>query len=59
MSNSKSLKAIKECANWLVCCLEAGWEKKDLAALEKLWWDNHDNHGNLVGFQQQTDMIKK
>lgn len=41
-------QALAACANWLNCCLEIGWKKSDLDALEQLWWDHHDRTGTYV-----------
>jgi len=30
---------VRLCAEFLVRCLDNGWEKKDLDGLEKIWWD--------------------
>lgn len=40
-------KKVKKCAEWLAYCLEIGWDKSQLDALEKLWMDNHDDNGNF------------
>jgi len=45
---SKSREAIKLCAMWLLFCLNNGWKKEQLEALEKLWWEHHDDAGNLI-----------
>ncbi len=37
----------RKCAEFLAECLRIGWRKSDLDALEKLWLDGHDEHGNL------------
>ena len=39
--------AIIACARWLQACLELGWDQSDLDFLERLWWQHHDEHGNL------------
>jgi len=44
-----SQKAFRACARWLQTCLEIGWRKSDLDALEKLWWEHHDDNGKLKG----------
>ena len=44
----RALKALRECAEWLVKCLEFGWSRDDLDALEALWWEYHDHTGRLV-----------
>lgn len=41
-------KALKACADWLGYCLSIGWEKSQLDALEKIWWQHRDNKGNLI-----------
>lgn len=40
-------RAIRQCAEWLAYCLWIGWKKSDLDALEALWWQYHDERGNL------------
>lgn len=44
----KTHRAVKSCAEWLNYCLEIGWDKSQLDALEKLWWEHHDNKGRLI-----------
>jgi hypothetical protein len=46
-----TLQAKRKCAEWLVKCLELGWRKDQLNALEKTWWKFHDENGllNLSG----------
>ncbi len=45
---STTLKAIKACADWLRYCLSIGWSRDDIDALEALWWQYHDEYGNLA-----------
>jgi hypothetical protein len=40
-------KALRTCAEWLAYCLKLGWPKSDLNELEALWWQYHDENGNL------------
>jgi hypothetical protein len=42
-------RAQRECARWLHECLRLGWSKKDLDALEALWWKYHDHQGKWKG----------
>lgn len=32
---------VKKCAEWLKWCLDNGWSKESLDALEALWWKYH------------------
>lgn len=43
----RSQKAAKACAQWLVFCLRIGWQRSQLDALERVWWEHHDDYGNL------------
>jgi len=43
-----SNKALRACANWLSYCLKIGWPTKDIHRLEELWWQYHDERGNLL-----------
>jgi hypothetical protein len=47
MAEQRTQKAIRECGEWLVACLRMGWGKDSLDALEALWWEHHDERGNL------------
>ena len=38
----RSHRAYAKCAKWLAYCLEIGWNKSQLDALEKLWWEHHN-----------------
>jgi hypothetical protein len=45
MSGRSEIAEVKRCAEWLRYCLEIGWKKSQLDALEKLWWKFHKlNH---------------
>lgn len=50
----KKTQGIKKCAEWLRYCLEIGWKKEQLDALEKIWWDFHDGNGNLLKYNSQS-----
>ncbi len=41
-------KALGLCAKWLQWCLHNGWPKSTLDDLERLWWEYHDENGDLV-----------
>ena len=41
-------RAIKACAAWLAFCLQIGWERSKLNALERIWWQHHDDDGRLT-----------
>lgn len=41
-------QAIKKCAEWLAGCLKSGWDKKHLDGLQRIWWEHHDEQGNLI-----------
>lgn len=44
-------KAVQACAEWLASCLQLGWRKDELDALEAVWWWYHDNCGRLKPFE--------
>lgn len=44
----KSRRAIVACGKWLAECLRLGWSRDQLDALEALWWQYHDDQGNLT-----------
>lgn len=48
-------KGIKACGNWLAYCLELGFPKSSLDALEALWWKHHDGYGNVLPPSQQAN----
>ena len=37
-----------KCFHWLKYCLKIGWDKKDIDALEKLWFEHHDEETGEV-----------
>ena len=41
-------RAVRACAEWLAACLQLGWSRADLDALEGLWWRYHDDGGRLI-----------
>ena len=43
----KTTKAMTKCAKWLSLCLKLGWRKESLDLLESLWWEHHDDKGNV------------
>ena len=43
-----SRRAVRACAAWLVSCVRLGWRRTDLDALERLWWQYHDDDGRLT-----------
>ncbi len=43
----RTLRAQRKCAEWLAYCLLIGWDKGTLDALENLWWEHHDDYGNM------------
>lgn len=45
---SRHHRAMLACAEWLAYCLEIGWLKSQLDDLERLWWQYHDDQGNLI-----------
>lgn len=46
-SDNRSQKAMLACLNWLTYCLKIGWNVNDVPRLESLWWEFHDDQGNL------------
>lgn len=40
-------QAQKECAEAMVKMLEVGWRKKDLDALEAIWWTVRNSDGSV------------
>ena len=50
-------RAIKKCAVWLIFCLSIGWKKEQLDALEKLWWEFHDENGNMI-VRERCEAVK-
>ena len=44
----RTIRAQRECTQWLGVCLKLGWRKSDLDELEKLWWKWHDDNGSLI-----------
>lgn len=45
---SPTQKALRECAEWLAFCVRIGWSKSVLDQLEALWWEFHDERGQLT-----------
>lgn len=45
---ARSTKAIYACANWLSACIRMGWDKSLLDELERIWWQWHDDYGNMI-----------
>lgn len=36
-----SLRASRQCAQWLQYCLRIGWSRSSLDRLQALWWQYH------------------
>lgn len=51
---TRSTKAIRTCAEWLAFCIRIGWPRRDLDALERIWWDCHDDFGRLRALKDPT-----
>jgi hypothetical protein len=45
---ARTVKAVRDCAEWLSYCLQIGWKREQLDELEALWWKYHNWHGELV-----------
>ena len=43
----KTKRGIMLCSEWLHYCLGLGWKKKDLNALEELFWKARDGNGDM------------
>jgi hypothetical protein len=41
-------RAILECAIWLHWLLSIGWKKRELDALERVWWTYHTKEGKCL-----------
>lgn len=39
-------EAVRASLDWVEACQRLGWPADDLDALESLWWQYHDSHGN-------------
>lgn len=37
-----------KCFQWLDYCLKIGWPKSSLERLQELWWEYHDDEGNIM-----------
>jgi hypothetical protein len=55
-SSGKSNLGIRRCAEWLAYCIEIGWGKRDLNALEEFWWKSRDKDGNLLSSEQAVQV---
>lgn len=44
----RTIKAIERCAEWLVYCLSIGYKKSQLDRLEGIWWEHHNEKGELI-----------
>jgi hypothetical protein len=42
-SSHRTRKQIEACSQWLFFCLSIGWKKSELDALQRLWWEFHDD----------------
>lgn len=45
--------ANRRCLEWLTYCLQIGWPPDDLVALQKIWWEHHDDYGRLIADTQR------
>nr|WP_298660285.1 hypothetical protein [uncultured Flavobacterium sp.] len=48
LREGRTNKAVESCTKWLSYCIEIGWDKSQLDALETIWWEHRDNNGNLL-----------
>lgn len=49
---SRTRRAIVGCGYWLAECLRLGWDRSDLDWLEALWWQYHDDNGQLISARE-------
>ena len=47
-ARSPTRAAIWACAEWLEFCVRIGWDKATLDRLQEIWWQFHDDKGNLI-----------
>ena len=62
MADQRTRKAIQKCGEWLALCLRLGWSRDQLDALEALWWEHHNECGNLkttAGVQPSAELKEK
>jgi len=52
---TQQAKAVMACAEWLKYCLSIGWRKSDLDDLQRIWWQWHDDDGNLIPRKEDAD----
>jgi hypothetical protein len=44
---SPKTQAIKRCSEWLAYCKSIGWPASSMGRLCDIWWEFHDDDGNL------------
>jgi len=50
--------AARKCAEWLKSCKAIGWTADETSMLCDLWWQYHDDNGNLVSSPSTSDCGK-
>lgn len=56
---SPTPNAAQNCAEWLKWCRRNGWPKESTSRLCDLWWEFHDDEGNLVGEQPDLERFRE
>ena len=44
----RSKQAMMAADGWLDYCIKIGFSHDDLSDLDRLWWQHHDENGNLI-----------
>ncbi len=47
----------RKCAEWLTWCRNNGWPGSSLSKLCDLWWEFHDDSGNLIESSQSDAKV--
>lgn len=48
----------RKLGEWLSFCLREGWPKSALDGLQRVWVENHDEHGNLLGRTTEPTVVR-
>jgi hypothetical protein len=51
-------RAMRGIHAWLHFCLSIGWPRSSLKGLTDLWWQYHDDEGNLTPANPQAELPK-
>lgn len=52
-------RGARKCLEWIKACQDIGWPKSTIPSLVDIWWEYHDDDGNLIESSAQGKTVTK